>query len=148
MKVIFLKTIANVGQSGEIKNVADGYARNFLLPRNLAKIVTDKVLKEMESLKANKAKKKARQAKQYQEIAKKVNNLKLIVQAKADEKKTLFGSINAAKIASELQKRGYNIEVKVIKLEQPIKSLGYYDVALDFGAGVVAKIGLTVTREE
>ena len=147
MKVILLKTIQNLGQSGEIKEVKEGYARNFLIPNGLAKIATDKTLKELENLKAKKMKAEKNKGKKYKGIARKLDNLKLIINAKADESKTLFGSINVNKIAEELKTRGYSIEAKFIKLEQPIKQLGYYDVLIDFGSDEKAKIGLTIERE-
>jgi len=171
MKVILIKTVPNLGQTGDIKEVAEGYARNFLIPRNLVKIATEQTIKELEGLKVRKLKTVENKGKKYKEIAKKVDNLKLIIKAKASasasdeasasakatadgsadkgkEKKTLFAAIKAENIAQELKKRNYDIEAKFIKLEQPIKQLGYQDVLLDFGSGVTAKIGLTIVREE
>jgi large subunit ribosomal protein L9 len=148
MKVILLKTLANLGQKGQIKDVAEGYGRNFLLPQGLAKVANERNVKEMELAKQKIVKVASGQVKKFKELAKKIDNIKIIIQAKADEKKTLFGSVNAAKIAEELKKRNYEVEAKYIKLEQPIKSLGYYDVMIDFGSGVLAKVGLTITREE
>ncbi len=148
MKVILQKTVANLGQAGDIKEVKEGYAVNFLIPQKLAKIVTAQNIKDLENLKAKKTKNEQNKGKKYKDMAKKLNNLKLIIKAKAeDEKKTLFGSINVAKIAEELKKRGYDVEAKYIKLDQPIKQLGYYDVLIDFGSDVTAKIGLTIERE-
>jgi large subunit ribosomal protein L9 len=148
MKVILLKNVPNLGQADEIKEVSDGYARNFLLIRGLVKIATDKAIKELENYKVRKLKSVENKGKKFKELAKKLNNIKIIIKAKADEKKTLFGSVNASKIAEELKNRGYELDPKFIKLEQPIKILGYHDVNLDFGAGVNAKIGLTIIREE
>jgi len=161
MKVILIKTVPNLGQTGDIKEVAEGFARNFLIPRNLVKIATEQAIKELESMKVRKLKAVENKGKKYKEIAKKVDNLKLIIKAKASasasdeasadkekEKKTLFAAIKAENIAQEFKKRNYDIEAKFIKLEQPIKQLGYQDVLLDFGSGVTAKIGLTIVREE
>lgn len=158
MKVILIKNVSNLGHVGEVKQVSDGFARNFLLPNKLARIATEISIKEMEAKKKQQAKSLESRSKKFKEIAKKINNIKIIVQAKAsasaevsadrDEKKTLFGSITTAKIAEELKKRKYEVDPKYIILEQPIKSLGYYDVVINFGSGVQAKIGLTVTREE
>lgn len=148
MKVILIKNVSDLGHVGEVKQVSDGYARNYLLPQNLVKIANDLSVREMEQKKQSQIKSLANRAKKFKEIAKKINNIKIIVKAKADEKKTLFGSISAAIIADELRNRKYEIDSKYIKLEQPIKSLGYYDVLIDFGAGVTAKVGLTVTRED
>lgn len=148
MKVILIKNVPNLGKAGEVKQVSDGYARNYLFPNKLVKIASELTVREMEQKKNSQLKAVENRAKKFKAIAKKINNIKIIVKAKADEKKTLFGSINAEKIADELGSRNYKIESKYVKLEQPIKSLGYYDVLIDFGAGVTAKVGLTVTREE
>jgi len=161
MKVILVKTVPNLGQTGDIKEVAEGYARNYLIPRGLVKIANEKAIKELESLKVRKLKAVENKGKNFKELAKKINNIKIIIKAKAsasapqsgapadkDEKKTLFGSVNAQKIAEELKNRGYNVEPKYIKLDQPIKQLGYQDVLIDFGAGVSAKIGLNIIRED
>jgi len=162
MKVILIKTVPNLGQTGDIKEVAEGFARNFLIPRNLVKIATEQTIKELESYKVRKLKAVENKGRKYKEIAKKVDNLKLIIKAKAsasapqsgasadkeDKKKTLFAAIKAENIVQELKKRNYDIEAKFIKLEQPIKQLGYQDILLDFGSGVTAKIGLTIVREE
>ena len=148
MKVILIKNVPNLGHVGEVKQVSDGYARNYLLPNKLVKIASELSVKEMEQKKHSQVKALVNRAKKFKEIAKKINNIKIIVKVKADDKKTLFGSINAAKIAEELAARNYKIESKYVKLEHPIKSLGYYDIIIDFGAGVTAKVGLTVIREE
>ncbi|MCX6743441.1 MAG: 50S ribosomal protein L9 [Candidatus Parcubacteria bacterium] len=148
MKVILIKFVPNLGQTGDIKEVSEGYARNYLMPQGLVKIASEKALKELESLKVRKLNAVANKGKKFKEIARKLNNIKIIIKVKADEKKTLFGSVNVQKIVEELKNRNYNVEPKYIKLDQPIKALGYYDVNLDFGAGVNAKIGLTVTRED
>ncbi len=149
MKVVLIKTVPNLGQTGDIKDVKSGYAVNFLIPRKLAKIVTEQTIKELENLKVKKTKTEQNKGKKYKDLAKKLDNLKLIIKAKAEaEKKTLFGSINAVKIAEELKNRHYEIEPKYIKLDQPIKQLGYYDVLIDFGSGVTAKLGITIEREK
>ena len=149
MKVILIKNVSNLGVPGDIKEVSDGYARNFLIPQGLVKIANEAAIKEVEKLKAKKLKVQENKGKKYKEIAKKINNLKLIIKAKAeDKKKTLFASIKAENIAQELKKRKYDIEAKFIKLDEPIKQLGYYDIGLDFGEGITAKVGLTIERED
>ncbi|MBN1326273.1 50S ribosomal protein L9 [Candidatus Falkowbacteria bacterium] len=148
MKVILIKNVDGFGKAGEIKETKDGYARNFLIPQGLVKLASKKSINEFTILQQRKQNMKAKQVKKYQEVAQKINNLKLIIKAKADKNKKLFGSINAAKIAEELRGRHYDIDSKFIKLEEPIKNLGYYDINLDFGGGANAKLGLTITREE
>jgi len=148
MKVVLVKSVPNLGQVGEIKNVADGYARNFLLPQGLARVATEDAINQVEKSKKKKQKAQANKAKQYKEVAKKVNNLKLVIKAKAEkEKKTLFAAIKESDIAKELKDRKYDIPAQFIKLEQPIKQLGYYDIMIDFGNELTAKVGLTIERE-
>ncbi|MDD5341277.1 MAG: 50S ribosomal protein L9 [Patescibacteria group bacterium] len=148
MKVILIKNVNGLGKMGETKEVKEGYARNFLLPNNLAKLATKKTVKELENDRIQREKAAQKQSLKFKEMARKLNNFKLIIKAKADDKKKLFGSVSASKIAQELKERNFEIEPKYIKLEEPIKSLGYHEVALDFGGGVSAKLGLTVAREE
>ncbi len=148
MKVILLKTISNLGQVGDVKNVSDGFARNYLIPSGLVRVATEKTMKELENSKIRKEKESKNKGKKFKILAKKLDNIKIIIKAKADDKKTIFGSVNSQKIAEELLNRGYEVESKYIKLEQPIKVLGYYDIMIDFGSGVMAKIGVTIIREE
>ncbi len=147
MKVVLLKKVPNLGQTGEIKEVADGYARNFLLPQGLVKVATESVINQLEFKKQKQQKKTANKVKQYKELAKKINNLKIIIKAKADDKKTLFAAIKEADIAQELKNRNYDIPAEFIKLDQPIKQLGYYDINIIFSDDVSANIGLTIERE-
>jgi len=147
MKILLVKKVNNLGEPGEIKDVADGYARNFLVPKGLARVATDSVIKQFELKKEKKYKKKDKTLKKSKELLKKINNLKIIMKAKAEEeKKTLFGSISAKDIADQLKERGYEIDAKYIKLDEPIKQLGYYDVEIEVGEEQ-AKVGLTVERE-
>lgn len=148
MKVVLIKTVANLGQTGDIKEVADGYARNFLIPQGMVKPATEATINQIENKKAQKQKKQAKKAKQYKEIAKKIDNLKLIIKAKAEpEKKTLFAAVKAEQIADELKKRKFDIPAKFISLEEPIKQLGYYDIQIQFNDELTSSIGLTVERE-
>jgi large subunit ribosomal protein L9 len=148
MKVILNKTVATLGQAGEIKEVADGHARNFLIPQGLAKPATEQAITDMEKRKNKKVKSVANLGKKNKDVAKKLNNLKISIKAKADDKKTLFAAVNAKKIVEELKERGYNVDAKFVKLDEPIKSLGYYDIMIDFGDEITAKLGLTITRED
>ena len=149
MKVILIKKVPNLGQTGEIKEVKEGYARNFLIPQGFVKVATESAIKEIETRKIKQQKKSVNKAKQYKEIAKKIDNLKLIIKAKAEaEKKTLFAAIKEADIAQELKNRHYDIPAQFIKLDQPIKQLGYYDINIVFSDDVSAKIGLTIERED
>ncbi|MFC1598771.1 50S ribosomal protein L9 [Patescibacteria group bacterium] len=149
MKVIIVKSAPSLGQVGEVKNVADGYARNFLIPQGLVRAATEDAVAQVAKSKMKKQKAEVNKTKKYKDVAKKINNLKLVIKAKAeDEKKTLFAAIKADNIAKELKDRKYDIPAQYIKLEQPIKQLGYYDIIIDFGDELTAKVGLTIEREQ
>jgi len=147
MKVILLKNVSGLGHLGDVKEVKEGYGRNFLIPRGLAQILTPQVQRQINSHKNAIEKKQGKNIKKNKALAKKIDNLRIEIKVKADESKTLFGSITAKIIADELGKRGYEINSSVVSLDEPIKKLGYYDVPLVFGPAVKAKIGITVTRE-
>lgn len=147
MKVILLKDISGVGKAGDVKEVNDGYARNFLLPNALAKIATPQVMRETEKQKEAKTQKAELELKAAQELAGKLEGVEIKLSAKAGEGNQIFGSINAQKIAEALNKKGHKVEKIRIKLFSPIKTLGEHDVTVEFGHGLEAKIKVIVEKE-
>ncbi len=147
MKIILTKAVKNIGQIGDIKNVAEGFARNFLIPQGLAIQATDDAINNLEKSKSKKDKTQVNKVKKYKDLAKKINNHKISIKAKADDKKTLFAAIKAEHICEQLKLRKFDIPVAFIKLKEPIKQLGYYDIKIEFAPGVEALIGLTIERE-
>ena len=107
MKVILLKDISGVGKAGDVKEVNDGYARNFLLPNALAKIAASQAVREMENQKEAKIKKTEAELKTAQELAGKFDGVEIKLSAKAGDGNQIFGSINAQKIADTLNKKGH-----------------------------------------
>lgn len=147
MKVILLKDVSGVGKAGDVKEVNDGYARNFLLPNVLAKIATPQVVREAEKQKEAKVKKAEVELKGAQELAGKLEGVEIKLSAKAGDGNQIFGSINAQKIAEALNKKGHKVEKSRIKLFSPIKTLGEHDVTVEFGHGLEAKIKVIVEKE-
>lgn len=147
MKVILLKDISGVGKAGDVKEVSDGYARNFLLPNALAKIAAPQAVREMEKQKEDKMKKADAELKIAQELAGKLDGVEIKLAAKAGEGNQIFGSINAQKIAETLNKQGYKTQKSQIKLFSPIKTLGEHDVTVEFSHGLEAKIKVIVEKE-
>ncbi len=138
MKVFFLKDVKGVGRHMEIKNVADGYARNFLIPQGLAVLATDSALR----LKASADQKTILQEKQSKETGEKIKNEILEFSLKHGEKGGLFGSLKAQDILLELEKRGYkNIEIEI---PRPIKTTGEHEVKINCGGGIYSKIKVRV----
>lgn len=147
MKVIFLKDVPK-GKKGEIKEVADGYARNFLLPQGLALLATPSAMKTAKALSEEKADREARQREELSKIAQDLEGKELHFKAKAGAKGRLHGAITSANIAEELSKlAGFEVDKKRIELEEPLHNLGSYDVGINLGAGSEAKIKVIIEEE-
>lgn len=147
MKVIFLKDLPK-GKKGEIKEVADGYARNFLLPKGLAVLATPSATKAVEALSEEKSERQARQREELNEVIQQMDGKELHFKAKAGAKGRLHGAITAANIADELSKlMNFEIDKKRVELEEPLRHLGSYDVEINLGAGSEAKIKVIIEEE-
>lgn len=147
MKVILKEDIKNLGVAGSVVNVADGFARNFLIPRNLAVEASTKNIKALEQAR-KKIEDEARKAKdRAQELSNKLSSLTIQIQAKAGEEGKLFGSITNADISEALKREGYDIDRKKIVLEGPIKRLGTYTVQVKVYQDIVATVNINVIAE-
>ena len=145
MKVILLKDVKGQGKKGEIVNVSDGYARNYLFPRNLAQEATAQNLNSAQVKQEAAAHKKEMEKKNAQEMAKQLENKGVVIKAKCGSTGRLFGAITNAEIAEALnQQTGLELDKKKVVLANPIKELGEYTVTVKLHAGVQATIGLKV----
>ena len=147
MKVIYLQDVKGSGKKGEIKNVADGYARNMLLPKGLAVEANAKNLSELAGKKAS-AEHKIDVAKQEaNEIADAIRGKKVTIKAKAGQGGKLFGSITVAGIADEIEKQlGRKVDKKKISVAE-IKNFGTYEAEVKLYTGISAKLTVDVTEE-
>ncbi len=148
MKVVFLEDVPKVAKAGEIKEVADGYGRNFLIPKKLAVPATPGVFNQLEARRRTQAKKQAQIEAELIELAKKLAGKEVILKAKAGAKDRLYGRVTSADIAAEL-KRAFGVAVDKRKLElaEPIRQLGSYEVSIRLGKDITPKITVTVTEE-
>ena len=147
MKVIFLKD-APKGKRGEVKEVADGYARNFLLPKGLALPATPSAIKAAKVLSDEKAESQARQRGELGRIAQELEGKELHFKAKAGAKGRLHGAITTASIADGLSRlTGFEIDKKKVELDEPLHHLGSYDVMINLGTGTEAKIKVVIEEE-
>jgi large subunit ribosomal protein L9 len=148
MKVIFLQDVKGRGKKGEIKNVADGYAHNFLFKKNLAIEATPGNLKALEAQKkkeAELAKQELENAKQLKEV---LENMTVELKAKAGEGGRLFGSVTSKQIAEELNKtHQIKIDKRKIELDDAIRSLGYTNVPIKLHPEVTAVLKVHVTED-
>ncbi len=147
MRVILLKDVENLGNKYDVKEVKDGYARNFLIPKGLAKIATEEALKEIEALKEKEEKKAEEELRKVQEIASKIDGQEITIPVKVGDEGQLFESVTRQKIYEELKKLGLNIKKNQIELQKPIKALGDFPIKIKFEHNLEAEITVIVTEE-
>lgn len=148
MKVIFLRDVKGQGKKGEIKEVSEGYARNFLLPQGHVKLASDGNLKTLEIQKASEQKRKDNEKVNAQALAKKLEEMALKIPAKAGEGGRLFGAITTKQIGEALAGAGIQIDKRKIELDEPIRTLGVTAVAVKLHPEVKAKLNVQVTQQE
>ena len=144
MKVLLLQDVKGSGKKGDIVEVNDGYATNFLLKKNLARKADNAVMLEKQSQMASQERNKQIEKNAALEKAKKLNNTEVVVFAKKGENGKLFGAITSKEIAEEIVKQGVEVEKKQIVLESPIKNVGKYFVEAKLYPGVFAKFSVVV----
>lgn len=148
MKVILLQDVKAQGKKGQVLNVSDGYARNFLIPRGLAVEATEGKLKELARQKASSDRKKQQEEDESKNLAAKIQGLTVNITAKVGEGGKLFGAVSNKDISEALEKQyGYKVDKKKILLKEPIKNLGVHTVTLKLHAAVQADIQVAVLAE-
>lgn len=149
MKVIFLKDVKGRGKKGEVKNVADGYAQNFLLKQGLALEATPANLKSLEAQKNKEAKDAANELAEAKKLKEGLEKLTLQFQTKAGEGGRLFGSITTKQIAEELNKKHkIKIDKRKMELDDAIRALGYTNVPIKLHTEVTATLKVHVTEQK
>ena len=149
MKVIFLQDVPNVARVGEIKEVASGYGRNFLIPKKLAMLASSPAVSLVEAQRKIDARNQQQTGAELAELANQLDGREVFLKAKAGAKDRLYGSITNADIAAELESAtGLVIDKKKIELAKPINKLGSYEVTIRLAKDVMPKIKVTVTEEE
>jgi len=149
MKVIFLEDVADMGKAGQIKEVADGYGRNYLIPRKLAAPARPQDIKNVEAQIKSRARQAAKTEAEMKALAAILEGKKITLKARAGAQERLYGSITAADISAGLE-TGLNIVVdkRKIELVEPIHQLGIYNVPIKLGKDILATIKVTVVADE
>ncbi|MFH0906874.1 MAG: 50S ribosomal protein L9 [bacterium] len=147
MKVILLKDVEKVGKKNDVKEVADGYARNFLIPRKLAILASKMEVTKLEERKKIQAKQAEEELALFQKTADKMDGLELDIFVKVGEDNKLFGAITSTNISDKLKENGFEIEKEQIKLKEPIKELGEYDIIVKFPHNLEVSIKIIVGKE-
>lgn len=147
MRVILLQDIDKLGKKYEIKDVSDGYARNFLIPRGLAKPATEQVIKWAELQKEIMAKRAEEELKQVQDLASQIDGLEITIPVKIGEEGQLFESVGEQRIVDKLKEAGFEIKKTQVMLTEPIKELGEFPVKIKFDHNLEAEIKVIIAEE-
>ena len=148
MRVILLQDVENLGKKYEVKDVKDGYARNFLIPQGLVKPATKETLKWLESQKETEQKKAEEELKKAQELASQIDGIEVIIPVKVGEEGQLFEKINSQKIAEKMKELGFDINKERIILEEPIGELGEFPIKVKFEHNLESEIRVIITEEK
>ena len=148
MRVILLQEVENIGKKFEIKDVKDGYARNFLIPKGLAKLATKKAIEWAEEQKEILAKKAEEELKGFQEIATSIDGQEVVIAVKVGEQGQLFEKINVQNILEKLLEMGFKVKREQILLEEPISELGEFAVKIKFAHNLESEIRVIVIEEK
>lgn len=147
MKVILKQDVKGTGKKGEILDVSDGYAKNFLLKKGLAEQASSVAVNSLKLQQEAEARRKAEEIREIRELAKKIDKSKVTVSIKCGENGKVFGSVTSKEIASKLAELGFDVDKKKILLKEALKTVGDYAVEIRLMEGVSAKIFVTVIPE-
>ena len=148
MKVILRKDVENLGIMGEVVTVKTGYARNYLIPREMAYTATPGAMKALEVEKKQWVKRQAQEKSAAEILAGQLSELQVSVSMKVGEEGKLYGSVTSQMIADELTLRGYNIDKRNVLIDEPIRSLGVFDVRVKLHHEVHSTLKVWVISEE
>lgn len=148
MKVILLQDIENIGKKFEIKEVKNGYARNFLIPKGLVRPATEEALKWLENQKEIEDEKAKEELKKVQELASSIDGLEVIIPTKIGEEGQLFEKITSQKILEKIKELGFEINKNQIELSQPFGELGEFPVKIKFEHNLEAEIKVIIVEEK
>lgn len=148
MQVILTQDVKGLGVRGDTVKVADGYARNYLIPRGLAIEATKGNLKQLEAHQAEKARQLSRKEKEAEELVRQLEAATVRIPARAGEGGRLFGSVTAGDVAEALQKLGIKVDKRQIELENPIKQLGSYTAAVRVLPGKTTNLRIVVEESK
>jgi len=147
MEVILKEDVAKLGHRGDVVKVAEGYGRNYLLPRKLAIEATAGNKAVIEQMKQSAVRRSAVEKADSEAVAKQLDAVTLTFARKAGEKDHLFGSVTSSDIAEALEQKGFNIDRRKIQLHEPLKSIGEFDVPIRLHRDVISRVKVTVEKE-
>jgi large subunit ribosomal protein L9 len=147
MRIVLRENVEKVGRRGEVVKVADGFARNFLLPKKLALEATDANLKRIEQERKVREVHEAKEKQEFQALASRLSQLSLTAVRKVGENEALYGSVTNSDVGELLEKQGFSVDKRKILLDEPIKALGIYEVPVKLHPEVTATVKVWVVKE-
>ena len=148
MKVLLCEDINKLGWFGDIVEVNNGYARNYLLPQGLAKVATEGSIKSIAEEKARRSEQRIQESNRLAEAAKAVEGAEAVVASKANEQGHLYGSVTAEQIAANLREQGFQVANDVVHLPEHIKEVGTHTITLKFSDKLTTTVNLVVVPEQ
>jgi large subunit ribosomal protein L9 len=148
MKVLLCEDIKRLGWLGDIVDVTEGYARNYLVPQGLAKVATEGNIRALAKEKAKRAEERVKERKRLEAAAQAVEGAEAVLAALANEQGVLFGSVNERQIAANLREQGFMVADEVVKLPEHIKHVGTHSVTLKFADDITAAVSVVVVAEQ
>lgn len=147
MKLILRKDIEKLGKVGDVINAKDGYARNYLIPRDIAFVANESNVKALEEEKKQVARKTEKEKKSSEALAGELEKISVTIKMKVGEDEKLFGSVTSQMIADALKEKGVILDKRQIELEDTLKTLGIFDVNVKLAGGVAGKVKVWIVRE-
>lgn len=148
MELLLMKNVEHLGRVGDVVKVKPGYARNYLLPLRFAVPVTKANLADIERAKAVAHQEELARIESLKELSGKMTETSVTIEGRANEEGHLFGSVNAAQIAAALRSKGFPIEEKHVRLDQPLKEIGVFDVAVHLHQDVNVQVKVWVVQQK
>jgi large subunit ribosomal protein L9 len=147
MKVILRQDFEQLGRVGDVVEVKDGYARNYLIPRKIAYQATESSVRQLEEEKKQHGRQLEKEKRTSEKLAAELEKVSITIQMKVGEEDKLFGSVTSQMVADSLKEKGFTIDKRQIELEDAIKALGIYNVGIKLPGGVNGKVKVWVVRE-
>lgn len=148
MKVMLVSDVKRLGWLGDVVEVNEGYARNYLLPQGLAKMPTEENLRTIAGERARRAEQRIEQKARLEKAAEAVEGAEAVIAAKANEQGHLFGSVTGGQIAANLREQGFEVADSVVQLDEHIKQVGTHMVSLKFAEDLIATVSVVVVAEK
>jgi large subunit ribosomal protein L9 len=148
MDVILKEDVSNLGHRGDVVKVAEGYGRNFLLPKRLAIEATEANKSVIEQMKQSAVRRSAREKSDAEQLVTQLDNVALVFKRKVGENEHLFGSVTSADIAQQLEQRGFNIDRRKIQMQEALRQLGEFHVPVKLHRDVAAQVKVTIEPED